>query len=82
MREAVAWAGRSPQAPAGAQRPELAGIWGVRDSLPVGEALPAWPAYGTANNDKRVTMIFNDECRSIAAPDGEVRPLWSRIATG
>src|SRR5262245_35241504 len=37
VRDATAWSGRSPQAGAGAQRPELSTVWGVRDSLPVGE---------------------------------------------
>src|SRR5687767_3711577 len=37
VREAVAYAGRSPQAPAAQQRPELATVWGPVDTLPVGE---------------------------------------------
>ncbi len=35
--EALAYAGRSPQAPAAAQRPELMTVWGAIDTLPVGE---------------------------------------------
>jgi len=45
---------------------------------PANKSIPAWPAY-TA--DKRATMIFNDECRIVGDPDGEVRPLWRKIAT-
>ncbi|MFO1080071.1 MAG: carboxylesterase/lipase family protein [Reyranellaceae bacterium] len=37
VREASAYAGRSPQAGLPAQRPELATIWGPVDTLPVGE---------------------------------------------
>jgi len=37
VRDAIAYAGRSPQAGAGTQRPELAGVWGPRDNLPVGQ---------------------------------------------
>ena len=49
----------------------------ARTGDPANKSIPAWPAY-TA--DKRATMIFNDECRIVADPDGEVRPLWSKIA--
>src|SRR4051794_10694958 len=34
VRETVAFAGRSPQAPGSAQRPELANVWGPVDTLP------------------------------------------------
>jgi para-nitrobenzyl esterase len=37
VREATAYAGRSPQAAANPQRPELATVWGPADTLPVGE---------------------------------------------
>jgi len=37
-----------------------------------------WPAY-TA--DKRTTMVFNDESRTVDDPDKDVRPLWSKVAT-
>src|SRR3954447_2169488 len=38
VREAIVYAGRSPQAAAaGAERPELATVWGIVDTLPVGE---------------------------------------------
>jgi para-nitrobenzyl esterase len=38
-----------------------------------------WPAY-TA--DKRITMVFDDHCRTVDDPDGEVRPVWSAVANG
>ena len=31
--------------------------------------------------DKRATMVFNDACQVAGDPDGEVRPLWGKIAT-
>src|SRR5262249_52792345 len=53
------WAGRSPQARAGAQRPELATVWGVPDSLPVGEdclTLNVWtPAL---DGGRRPVMVW------------------------
>ena len=51
VREAIVYAGRSPQAAANAQRPELATVWGPVDMLPVGEdclTLHVWtPALDT-----------------------------------
>jgi para-nitrobenzyl esterase len=59
VRDVIAYAGRSPQAGAGAQRPELATVWGPRDNLPVGEdclTLNVWtPALDTA---KRPIMVW------------------------
>src|SRR3954470_770897 len=59
VREAIAYAGRSPQAPGGAQRPELAAVWGPVDTLPVGEeclTLHVWtPAL---DNAKRPVMVW------------------------
>ena len=37
-----------------------------------------WPAY-TA--DKRTTMVFDDNCRTVDDPDGAVRPLWAEAAS-
>src|SRR5947199_794202 len=52
IRDATAYAGRAPQAGSGAQRPELAGVWGPLDKLPVGEdclTLHVWtPALDNA----------------------------------
>ena len=48
----------------------------LNDTLGTGKA--DWPAYTTA---KRTTMVFDDECRTVDDPDGEVRPIWSEVAT-
>src|SRR4029077_9329447 len=52
VRDAIVYAGRSPQAAAAAQRPELATVWGPVDMLPVGEdslTLHVWtPALDNA----------------------------------
>ena len=50
----------------------------ARTGKPGNDAIPAWPAY-TA--ERRATMIFDDECRVVDDPDGEVRPLWFKVAT-
>ena len=59
VREATGYAGRSPQAAAAAQRPELATVWGPVDTLPVGEdclTLHVWtPAL---DNAKRPVMVW------------------------
>ncbi|MCW5738203.1 MAG: carboxylesterase/lipase family protein [Enhydrobacter sp.] len=59
VREAIDYAGRSPQAPAAAQRPELATVWGPVDTLPVGEdclTLHVWtPGLGNA---KRPVLVW------------------------
>ncbi|HSH99787.1 MAG TPA: carboxylesterase family protein [Reyranella sp.] len=59
VRECVAYAGRSPQAPAAAQRPELATVWGPIDTLPVGEdclTLHVWTPG--LDNGKRPIMVW------------------------
>ncbi|MBV8187977.1 MAG: carboxylesterase family protein, partial [Alphaproteobacteria bacterium] len=59
VREAIAYAGRSPQAGMMAQRPELMTVWGPIDTLPVGEdclTLHVWtPAI---DNAKRPVMVW------------------------
>ncbi|QQS12169.1 MAG: carboxylesterase/lipase family protein [Rhodospirillales bacterium] len=59
VRDCFAYGGRSPQAPAAAQRPELATVWGPVDTLPVGEdclTLHVWtPAPDGA---KRPVMVW------------------------
>ncbi len=59
VRETIAYAGRSPQAPGSTQRPELATVWGPVDTLPVGEdclTLHVWtPGLDTA---KRPVMVW------------------------
>lgn len=59
VREAVAYAGRSPQAYGVAQRPELATVWGPIDTLPVGEdclTLHLWTPG--LDNSKRPVMVW------------------------
>ena len=59
VRECVAYAGRSPQAAAAAQRPELATVWGPIDTLPVGEdclTLHVWTPG--LDNARRPVMVW------------------------
>jgi para-nitrobenzyl esterase len=59
VRETVAYAGRSPQAPAAQQRPELATVWGPIDTLPVGEdclTLHVWTPG--LDNARRPVMVW------------------------
>ncbi|MGE0575217.1 MAG: carboxylesterase/lipase family protein [Reyranella sp.] len=59
IREAVVYAGRSPQAEAGPQRPELATVWGPVDTLPVGEdclTLHVWTPG--LDNGRRPVMVW------------------------
>lgn len=59
VREAIDYAGRSPQAAAAAQRPELATVWGPVDTLPVGEdclTLHVWTPG--CDNGKRPVMVW------------------------
>ncbi len=50
----------------------------ARTGDPGNDAIPTWPAY---TDKRRATMIFDDECRVVDDPDGEVRPLWFKVAT-
>jgi len=68
-----------PQAQALADRVSRTWATFARNGDLANEAIPAWPAY-TAG--RRATMLFDDECRVSDDPDGEARPLWSKIATG
>src|SRR5262245_19515216 len=59
VREAISYAGRSPQAPAAAQRPELATVWGPVDTLAEGEdclTVHAWTPG--LDNAKRPVMVW------------------------
>jgi para-nitrobenzyl esterase len=59
VRECAAYAGRSPQAAAAPQRPELATVWGPIDTLPVGEdclTLHVWTPG--LDNGKRPVMVW------------------------
>ncbi len=59
VREATAYAGRSPQAPAAAQRPELATVWGAVDTLPVGEDCLTLHVWTPGLDDgKRPVMVW------------------------
>jgi para-nitrobenzyl esterase len=51
----------------------------ARTGDPANDAIGAWPAY-TAG--RRATMLLDEECRIVDDPDGEVRPLWSKVAAG
>ena len=58
-REAIVYAGRSPQAAAAPQRPELATVWGAIDTLPVGEdclTLHVWTPG--LDNGRRPVMVW------------------------
>src|SRR5262249_45031996 len=58
-REAIVYAGRSPQAGKNAQRPELATVWGPIDTLPVGEdclTLHVWTPG--LDGSKRPVMVW------------------------
>ena len=70
---------RKPGAQALADRVSKTWAAFARTGNPASDALPAWPAYTT---DKRATMIFDDTCRILDDPDGEVRPAWSKVAAG
>ena len=50
----------------------------ARNGNPANPSIPAWPAY-TA--ERRATMRFDDDCHVVDDPDGEVRPLWRKVAT-
>ena len=59
VREATSYAGRSPQAAAAAQRPELATVWGPIDTLAVGEdclTLHVWTPG--LDNARRPVMVW------------------------
>lgn len=49
----------------------------ARHGDPANDAIPRWPAYAAG---RRATMLLDDECRVVDDPDGEVRPLWSKVA--
>ena len=51
----------------------------ARNGDPGSDAIPTWPTY-TA--ERRATMLLDDTCKVVNNPDGEVRPLWSKVATG
>jgi para-nitrobenzyl esterase len=76
--DVIGEAHRKPGAQALADRVSKTWAAFARNGDPGSEAIPTWPAY-TA--ERRATMILDDECRVAEDPDGEVRPLWSKVAT-
>src|SRR5262249_36657876 len=51
----------------------------ARNGDPANAAIRAWPNYDAT---RRATMLLDDECRVVDDPDGEARPLWSKVAAG
>ena len=70
---------RKPRAQALADRVSKTWASFARNGNPASDALPAWPTY-TA--ERRATMLLDDTCKVVNDPEGEVRPLWSKVATG
>ncbi|CAN5784170.1 carboxylesterase/lipase family protein [soil metagenome] len=70
---------RTPGAQALADRVSATWAAFARHGDPRIDTLPAWPAY---TSDRRATMVLDDTCVVVDDPDGEVRPLWSKVATG
>jgi para-nitrobenzyl esterase len=70
---------RKPHAQALADRVSKTWATFARNGDPGNEAIPSWPAYAA---ERRATMLLDDKCRVVDDPDGEVRPLWSKVATG
>ena len=70
---------RKPGAQALADRVSKAWATFARNGDPANESLPSWPTY-TA--ERRATMLLDDECRVVSDPDGDVRPVWSKVAAG
>ena len=69
---------RKPGAQALADRVSKTWATFARTGDPGNEAIPAWPAY-TA--ERRATMLLDEACKVVDDPDGEVRPLWNKVAT-
>ncbi len=69
---------RKPRAQTLADRVSKAWATFARTGDPGHSTLPAWPAYDTM---RRATMTFDDVCRVVDDLDGEVRPLWEKVAT-
>jgi para-nitrobenzyl esterase len=68
---------RKPGAQALADRVSATWATFARHGDPANAAIPAWPAYAAG---RRATMVFDDACRVVNDPDGEVRPLWIDVA--
>ena len=72
----------APQAQrAGAGRPRIEDLGHAlrATAIPATTSIPAWPAY--SRRPARHDAVRRSSARSSDDPDGEVRPLWSMIAT-
>ncbi len=69
---------RTPAAQALADRVSKTWATFARNGDPANDAIPAWSAYAAG---RRATMLLDDACKVVDDPDGEVRPLWSKVAT-
>lgn len=49
----------------------------ARSGDPNGPGLPAWPRY---DRERRDTMVFDDPCRVVGAPQAEERRSWEGVA--
>ena len=56
----------------------MSGVWAAfaRTGVPAHGAIPAWPAYDTAD---RATLVLDSPCRIDHDPRGETRALWQAI---
>jgi para-nitrobenzyl esterase len=77
--ERIGAAHHKPGAQAVADRVSKTWTTFARNGKPDSDALPDWPAYAAG---RRATMLLDDECRVALDPDGEVREVWSKVATG
>ena len=77
--QVIGEAHRKPRAQALADRVSKTWATFARNGDPGSDAIPTWPTY-TA--ERRATMLLDDTCKVVNDPDGEVRPLWSKVATG
>jgi para-nitrobenzyl esterase len=68
----------TPRAQALADRVSKTWATFARTGDPANESIPTWPAYAAG---RRATMLLDDACKVVDDPDGEMRPLWSKVAT-
>ena len=77
--QVIGEAHRKPRDQTLADRVSKAWATFARTGNPGHATIPTWPAYDTT---RRATMSFDDVCRVVDDPDGAVRPLWLKVATG
>jgi para-nitrobenzyl esterase len=70
---------RTPRAQALADRVSKTWTTFARNGDPGSDVIPTWPTYAA---ERRATMLLDDTCKVVNDPDGEVRPLWSKVAAG